>query len=263
MSFCAHRLSFEQEEWFNCPSLAPIRALSGSLEHYCASVRVCLCVSVRSINAWASNSILNGGSTHVTSRLRPESSPVQFSGGPSGVGRLYFSSSPVRSVVAHSLPARFEILIVRARICMTVLFQCKLWLCRLFSFCTVQSPAHHQAYRDARSRDRERGLSKLHEWCRCTCLLRDPIGSFSDCSCGSPTAQRGPTAERPCFHKLSQCRLFLIDCDILNPCWSKVCFGVCLLSHTTTPGLLLATLLPTSTAFLTMKKEKHSLPSTR
>ena len=32
---------------------------------------------------------------------------------------------------------------------------------RLFSFCTVQSPAHYRAYRDARSRDRERGLSKL------------------------------------------------------------------------------------------------------
>ena len=32
---------------------------------------------------------------------------------------------------------------------------------RLFSFCTVQSPAHHRIYRDARSRDRERGLRKL------------------------------------------------------------------------------------------------------
>ena len=48
--------------------------------------------------------------------------------GTSGVGRLYFSSGPVRSVVAHSLPARFESLIVRARVCMAVLFQCKLWL---------------------------------------------------------------------------------------------------------------------------------------
>ena len=38
----------------------------------------------------------------------------------SGVGRLYFSSGPVQSVVAHSLPARFEILVVRARVCMTV-----------------------------------------------------------------------------------------------------------------------------------------------
>ena len=99
----------------------------------------------------------------MTSRVRPESRPVLFNGGPSGVGRLYFSrsSGPVRSVVAHSLPARFEILIVRAQICMTVLFQCKLWLCRLFLFCTVQSPAHHRAYcDDARSWDRERGLSK-------------------------------------------------------------------------------------------------------
>ena len=34
--------------------------------------------------------------------------------GTSGVGRLYFSTGPVRSVVAHSLPARFESLIVRA-----------------------------------------------------------------------------------------------------------------------------------------------------
>ena len=33
---------------------------------------------------------------------------------PRDVGRLYFSSGLVRSVVAHSLPARFEILIVRA-----------------------------------------------------------------------------------------------------------------------------------------------------
>ena len=37
-----------------------------------------------------------------------------------------------------------EILIVFARVCMTVLFQCKLWLCRLFSFYTVQIPAHHR-----------------------------------------------------------------------------------------------------------------------
>ena len=39
--------------------------------------------------------------------------------------------------------------------------RCQLWLCRLFSFCTVKRPAHHRAYRNARSRDRERGLSKL------------------------------------------------------------------------------------------------------
>ena len=67
------------------------------------------------------------------------------------VGWLYFSSGPVRSMVTHSLPARFEILIVRARVCMTVLFQCKLWLCRVFSFYTVQSLAQ----------DRKRGLCQL------------------------------------------------------------------------------------------------------
>ena len=41
---------------------------------------------------------------------------------------------------------------------MTVLFQCKLWL--LPALFISQSPAH-RVYRDARSRDRERGLSKL------------------------------------------------------------------------------------------------------
>ena len=36
------------------------------------------------------------------------------------------------------------------------------------------------------------------EWCRCTCfIVHDPIGSFPDC--GISTAQRGSTAERPCF----------------------------------------------------------------
>ena len=45
---------------------------------------------------------------------------------------------------------------------MTVLFQCKLWLCRLFSFYTVQIS---RVNRNARSRDRERGLSKFTvEW---------------------------------------------------------------------------------------------------
>ena len=44
----------------------------------------------------------------MTSHPRPESRPVLFSGGPSGVGRLYFSSGPVRSVVAHSLRAHSD-----------------------------------------------------------------------------------------------------------------------------------------------------------
>ena len=53
-------------------------------------------------------------------------------------------SGHVRSVVAHSLPARFEILILfvhESRVCMTVLFQCKLWL--LPGLFISQSPAHH------------------------------------------------------------------------------------------------------------------------
>ena len=52
---------------------------------------------------------------------------------------------------------------------MTVLLQCKLWL--LPALFISQSPAHHRVYRDARSRDRERGLSSWAqqvEWCRCT-----------------------------------------------------------------------------------------------
>ena len=122
--------------------------------------------------------------------LRPGSRPVLFSGGRplpascymlAGFSWLYFSSS-VRSVVAHSLPARFEILFVHeSRVCMTVLFQCKLWL--LPALFISQSPAHHRVYRDARSRDRERELSKLSGvdvLYMYMFILRDPIGSFSD-----------------------------------------------------------------------------------
>ena len=62
---------------------------------------------------------------------------------------------------------------------MTVLFQCKLWL--LPALFISQSPAHHRVYRDARSRDRERGLSKLSGVdVLYMFILRDPIGSFSD-----------------------------------------------------------------------------------
>ena len=139
-----------------CPS-GPSRAPWNII----ARLSVCVCVSVRSINAWASNSSLNGGSTHVTSRLNP-----------SGVGRIYFSSGPVRSVVAHSLPARFEILIVRARICMTVfmvLFQCKLWLLpALFILhCTKSGPPPSLSRCSITG---SRTLAQQVEWCRCTCL---------------------------------------------------------------------------------------------
>ena len=45
----------------------------------------------------------------------------------------------------------------------------RLWLCRLFSFCTVQSPAHHRAYRDAQSWPWSQTWAQQVEWCRCTC----------------------------------------------------------------------------------------------
>ena len=62
---------------------------------------------------------------------------------------------------------------------MTVLFRCKLWL--LPALFISQSPAHHRVYRDARSRDRECGLSKLSGVdVLYMFILRDPIGSFSD-----------------------------------------------------------------------------------
>ena len=104
----------------------------------------------------------------MTSRLRPESRPVLFSGGQSGMGRFYFSSGLVRSVVAHSLPARFEILIVRARICMTVLFQCKLWLCRLFTLHCIKSGPPPSLSRCSIKGSQTR--AQQVEWCRCTCL---------------------------------------------------------------------------------------------
>ena len=115
---------------------------------------------------------------------------------------------------------------------MTVLFQCKLWL--LPALFISQSPAHDRVYRDARSRDRERGLSKLSgvDVLYIFIVLRDPIGSFSDWHCaalrpsegpqrsalvlrdpigsfsdgGSATAQRGPTAERPCLRGSHCCQ---------------------------------------------------------
>ena len=101
--------------------------------------------------------------------LRPGSRPVLFSGGRPLPASCYMlaglagftsrhQSGHVRSVVAHSLPDRFEI-VHESRVRMTVLFQCKLWL--LPALFISQSPAHHRVYRDARSRDRERGLSKL------------------------------------------------------------------------------------------------------
>ena len=62
---------------------------------------------------------------------------------------------------------------------MTVLFQCKLWL--LPALFISQSPTHHRVYRDARSQDRERGLSKLSGVdVLYMFILCDPIGSFSD-----------------------------------------------------------------------------------
>ena len=90
--------------------------------------------------------------------LRPGSRPVLFSRGRPLPASCYMlagsagftsrhQSAHVRSVVAHSLPARFEI-VHESRVCMTVLFQCKLWL--LPGLFISQSPAHHRVYRDAR-----------------------------------------------------------------------------------------------------------------
>ena len=85
-------------------------------------------------------------------------------------------------MVAHSLPARFE-LIVRARV--TSLHDCIVSMQALafagsFHFAKSGPPP---SYRDARSRDRDRGLSKLSgvdELYVYMFILRDPIGSFSD-----------------------------------------------------------------------------------
>ena len=58
---------------------------------------VCVCVSV----------CLSVCSLHKCMRFKRQFESTLR--GTSEVGRLYFSSGPVRSVVAHSLPARFEI----------------------------------------------------------------------------------------------------------------------------------------------------------
>ena len=81
----------------NCPSLAP-EAQSGSLQHYCASVRVCVCVCVCSLHKCMSFKQQFERMLHVTSRPRPES-------------RRLVRSCLV--VVAHSLQL---VSIVRARI---------------------------------------------------------------------------------------------------------------------------------------------------
>ena len=140
--------------------------LLGTLLRIC--VCVCVCLSVRSINVWASNGSLNGGST-----WRPRPPKARVSSGPvqlwsptpgqllhaSWLSWLYFSSSAwaghVRSVVAHSLPARFE------RSCTS---HESAWLyCFNASsgFCRLAKSGPPPSYRDGRSRDRERGLSKL------------------------------------------------------------------------------------------------------
>ena len=126
--------------------------------------------------------------------LRPGSRPVLFSGGRPLPASCYMladlagftsrhQSGQVRSVVAHSLPARFEILIVRALV--TSLHDCIVSMQALafagsFHFAKSGPPP---SYRNARSRDRERGLSKLSgvdELYMYMFILRGPIGSFSD-----------------------------------------------------------------------------------
>ena len=64
--FCDHQQVRKHEIFAESGPSGPV----GSLQHYCASV----CLSVSSINAWASNSSLNGGSTWrpvLSSRGRP------------------------------------------------------------------------------------------------------------------------------------------------------------------------------------------------
>ena len=134
--------------------------------------------------------------------LRPGSRPVLFSGGrplPASCCMLaglagFLVISPVMSGPWSPTPCRLVLksFVHESRVCMTVLFQCKLWL--LPALFISQSPAHHRVYRDARSRDRERGLSKLSGVdVLYMFILRDPIGSFSDWQ-----RYARPTAERPC-----------------------------------------------------------------
>ena len=120
---------------------------------------------------------------------------------PRDVGRLYFSSGTVQSVVVHSLPARLVL-----KFWLFVHEFAKLWLCRLFHLhCTKSGPPPSLSRCSITAVIANAG-SASHE-CVDACMYMlavhvsfairsDPIGSFSDC--GSATAQRGPTAERPC-----------------------------------------------------------------
>ena len=76
------------------------------------------------------------------------------------LGRRADRSCSVRSNHSAWSPARQPgesplLFVHESRVCMTVFFQCKLWL--LPALFISQSPAHHRVDRDAPSRDRERG----------------------------------------------------------------------------------------------------------
>ena len=134
----------------SCPSLggSPVGLLATLL-----SVCVSVCLSVRSINAWGSNCSLNRLST----------GRREWDG---------FTSRPVLSGPWSPTPCRLVLkvllFVLRARVCMTVLFQCKLWLLlALFILhCTKSGPPpslSRCSITGSRMRAQQVG------WCRCTC----------------------------------------------------------------------------------------------
>ena len=158
--------------------------------------------------------------------LRPGSRPVLFSGGrplPAScfmlAGLAGFTSrhqsGHVRSVVAHSLPARFEILIVRARV--TSLHDCIVSMQALafagsFHFAKSCPPPSLSRCSITGSRTRAQQV----EWCRCTVHVH-VYTSRSDRLLFRLAALRpseGPTAERPCFGNAFMCFLLCLGKSI-------------------------------------------------
>ena len=121
-----------------------------------------------------------------------------------GVGRLYFSSGRFVMFGPWSptpcwLVLKFWLFLHESA--WLYCFNARSGCDRLFSFSTVQILAHHRVNRDARSRDRERGLSKLSGVDVHVSTSRSDRLLFLYSDCGSATAQRGPTAKRPCWSR--------------------------------------------------------------